>query len=232
MTAKKILLWGAGSKARILHQMILDADGAGVPALLFDPLRSAPAFETNVAFTSDVRQLAELLPTLSHFAVCVGGTHGEARVRIAETLETLGLSPIPLISKHAIIDEPSDIGSGLQAMPGATVHKFVTVGCNCILNTNSTIDHECDIGAGVHVMGGASIAGRVTIERFATIGTNATVLPDVRIGEGAYVGAGAVITRDVEPRAIMVGVPGRYLKEQSSAWDQETLAELVRLAAR
>jgi galactoside O-acetyltransferase len=46
----------------------------------------------------------------------------------------------------------------------------------------------------------------------ADIGTNATVLPGITIGEGAIVGAGAVVTDDVEPYAIVAGVPARFVR--------------------
>jgi tetrahydrodipicolinate N-succinyltransferase len=39
------------------------------------------------------------------------------------------------------------------------------------------------------------------------IGHGATITPGVTIGNGAAVGAGAVVTRDVEPYAIVAGVP-------------------------
>jgi acetyltransferase-like isoleucine patch superfamily enzyme len=41
------------------------------------------------------------------------------------------------------------------------------------------------------------------------IGANATVNMGVTIGDHAVVGAGAVVTSDVEPYAIVVGVPAR-----------------------
>lgn len=51
------------------------------------------------------------------------------------------------------------------------------------------------------------------------IGTRAILLPEVKVGDGAIVGAGAVVTHNVPPYAIVVGVPAkvigfRYSKEQ------------------
>lgn len=53
---------------------------------------------------------------------------------------------------------------------------------------------------------------QVVIGHDAWIGHGAIVLPGIRIGHGAVVAAGAVVTRDVEPYAIVAGVPARFLK--------------------
>lgn len=52
----------------------------------------------------------------------------------------------------------------------------------------------------------------VVIEDDVWIGANVVVLPGKRIGRGAIVGANAVVTHDVEPFAIVGGVPARLLK--------------------
>ena len=44
------------------------------------------------------------------------------------------------------------------------------------------------------------------------IGANVTILPGVSIGEGAIIAAGAVVTKDVEPRTVVGGIPARILK--------------------
>jgi len=48
---------------------------------------------------------------------------------------------------------------------------------------------------------------RTLVRRGASIGANATIVCGVTLGAYAFVGAGAVVTRDVEPYALVVGVP-------------------------
>ena len=49
------------------------------------------------------------------------------------------------------------------------------------------------------------------VEKGATIGANATVVCGHKIGAYAFIGAGAVVTKDVAPYAMMVGVPARRI---------------------
>ena len=57
--------------------------------------------------------------------------------------------------------------------------------------------------------------GDVIIGNHAWIGYRALILPGVTIGDGAVIGAGAVVTKDVEPYAIMVGNPSRKVGERN-----------------
>ncbi|NLF13595.1 MAG: acyltransferase [Anaerolineaceae bacterium] len=52
----------------------------------------------------------------------------------------------------------------------------------------------------------------VRLKGHSGIGTGSILLPGVTVGEGAYVGAGAVVTRDVPPYTVVVGVPARVIK--------------------
>jgi phosphonate metabolism protein (transferase hexapeptide repeat family) len=55
-------------------------------------------------------------------------------------------------------------------------------------------------------------ASPVTVGHDVWIGHNATVMPGVSIDNGAAIGAGAVVTKDVPPYMVVVGVPGRVLR--------------------
>jgi len=49
------------------------------------------------------------------------------------------------------------------------------------------------------------------VKRGATLGANCTIVCGVTIGEYAFVGAGAVVTKDVPPYALMMGVPAKQV---------------------
>ena len=53
---------------------------------------------------------------------------------------------------------------------------------------------------------------RVTVGHDVWIGHGAIIMPGISIGHGAVVAAGAVVTKDVEPFAIVAGVPARRIK--------------------
>jgi len=222
----QVLLWGGRSTARIAQAMLQES-GLGEVILIFDETLPKPAFRTPARFLRTAAALRRELPRVSHFVVCIGAEHGYARYETGRALELLGLRPLGLVHPRSFVDPSARLGPACQVMPGALVHKFARIGGHTILNTGCVVDHECVLGKGVHVMGSAAVAGRVRIGDFATVGTNATILPDLRIGRGALVGAGAVVTENVPPFAVVVGVPARWRRTQQPQFHGGALAELA-----
>ncbi|WP_144405675.1 gamma carbonic anhydrase family protein [Aliterella atlantica] len=66
------------------------------------------------------------------------------------------------------------------------------------------------------------------VERGCLIGIGAILLDGVRVGTGSIVGAGAVVSKDVPPYSLVVGVPAKRLREVS----KEEAAELIVHAQR
>lgn len=58
------------------------------------------------------------------------------------------------------------------------------------------------------------IEEKVVIEDYAFIGPRSILLPGVVIGRGAVVAAGAVVTKNVEPLAIVAGVPAKPIGQR------------------
>jgi len=143
--------------------------------------------------------------------------------------------------KSKIID--SDIHSSVQIVEPVNIYgvkigqdsfvgPFVEIQRDVIIGRNTRISSHTFVCSGVNIGDEVFIAHGVmftndlfksdhykTWELFTTevgnnvrIGSNATILP-VRIGEGAIIGAGAVVTKDVEPYAVVVGNPAKAIKK-------------------
>ena len=57
---------------------------------------------------------------------------------------------------------------------------------------------------------------KVIIGNDVWIGHNGIIMPGVHIGNGAVIGSGAVVTHDVDPYSVVVGVPARPIKKRFS----------------
>jgi len=106
----------------------------------------------------------------------------------------------------------------------ATGVKFIMNGANHAMGGISTYPFNF-IGASVHHFIGNK--GDTIVENDVWIGYNATLLPGIKVGSGAIIGAGAVVTKDVEPYAIVAGNPARVIRMRFCA---EKVQELLEMA--
>jgi acetyltransferase-like isoleucine patch superfamily enzyme len=106
------------------------------------------------------------------------------------------------------------------------IGDFTSIGDHCILDGRGglTIGNSVNFSTGVWIWTmqhkvndpdfGCECAP-VAIEDYAWISCRAVLLPGVRIGKGAVVAAGAVVTKSVEPYAIMAGIPAGKIGDRS-----------------
>lgn len=125
---------------------------------------------------------------------------------------------------HVLIREHTTIGDYVTVGTGVTIDGHVQIGSYVKLETGVYIPTDTTIGNYVFFGPGAVltndryplrlredyVAVGPTVEDNVTIGARAVVLPGVRVGEGSIVAAGAVVTHDVPPWTLVVGVPGRF----------------------
>ena len=72
-------------------------------------------------------------------------------------------------------------------------------------------------------MTGVQTCALPIFERGCLIGIKAVVLDGVTVGAGSIVGAGALVTKDVPPRSLAIGVPAKVVRQVSD----EQAAELI-----
>jgi acetyltransferase-like isoleucine patch superfamily enzyme len=79
---------------------------------------------------------------------------------------------------------------------------------------------------GAYADGVPSTDGDVTIGPDVWVGTGVTILSGVTVGAGAVIATGAVVTRDVEPYAVVAGIPARMVRHRFTPVQVEALLRI------
>ena len=122
-----------------------------------------------------------------------------------------------------------------KVIVGKKTYGEINVSDCSLLNTKLKIGSYCSIAPGVwFLLGGehnvntistypfkvmcfgerreAGSKGDIVVKDDVWIGTNAIICSGVTIGQGAIVAAGSVVTKDVEPYAVVGGNPAKFIK--------------------
>ncbi len=116
-----------------------------------------------------------------------------------------------LIGSNVIIEDKCKIGNNVSIQSGVYIPTYCEIGDNVFLGPNAVLTNDKYIG--YQDPRKRELEG-VVIEEKASIGANSTILPGVRIGRNVVVGSGAVVTHDVEPDLVVVGVPARVIEKR------------------
>jgi len=121
------------------------------------------------------------------------------------------------------------MGPFSHCRPGAHLAHGVRMGNfaevkNSYLGAESDMHHfsylgDATVGEHVNIAAGSITSNfdgkqkhRTTIGTGAFIGCDTTLVAPVTVGEHAYTGAGAVVTKDVPPYTLVVGVPAHFVR--------------------
>jgi acetyltransferase-like isoleucine patch superfamily enzyme len=117
-----------------------------------------------------------------------------------------------VIGRYVTVNYQTEIGNHVKVMDHTWLAGNMQIGSDIFISGGVLTANDNDLGlAGYHE---GDIKGP-KIGDGARIGVGAILLPDVEIGEGALIAAGAVVTRSVAPRQLVMGVPGRIIRDVS-----------------
>jgi len=136
------------------------------------------------------------------------------------------------IGANSVIWHFSTIGEFVE------IGQNCVIGSNCFVGMGSKIGNESRLQTGVFLPNRSVLEDRVFLgpsvvctddryprvgncdyiseppyfEHDCSVGAGVVILPGVRIGHHALIGAGAVLTRNVEPYAVVIGNPSRIIR--------------------
>jgi UDP-2-acetamido-3-amino-2,3-dideoxy-glucuronate N-acetyltransferase len=118
----------------------------------------------------------------------------------------------------AVIGERCNLGQNVVVMNGVRIGNNVKIQNNVSIYEGVELEDDVFCGPSMvftNVLNPRSHVSRkheyrkTLVRRGSSIGANATILCGITLGEYSFVGAGAVVTNDVPPYALVVGVPAR-----------------------
>ncbi|MEI7845953.1 MAG: bifunctional UDP-N-acetylglucosamine diphosphorylase/glucosamine-1-phosphate N-acetyltransferase GlmU [Chloroflexota bacterium] len=134
------------------------------------------------------------------------------------------------VTERAVLEDNVDIGPFARLRKGAHLSKGVHMGNfgevkDSILGPGVKMGHfsyigNATIGEGTNIGAGTITCNFDGENKFPTvigedvfIGSDTMLVAPVTIGAGARTGAGAIVTRDVAPDTLVVGVPARVIRK-------------------
>jgi UDP-3-O-[3-hydroxymyristoyl] glucosamine N-acyltransferase len=125
------------------------------------------------------------------------------------------------VRERAVLGERTVIGRGSAVDNDVTIGARVRVQTDVYLTAYSELEDDVFVGPGVCTTNDSTMARHpddypvlgARLRRACRVGGGVVLCPDVEVGEEAFVAAGAVVTKDVPPRGVAMGVPARVVRE-------------------
>jgi len=146
--------------------------------------------------------------------------------------------PTAIIDQGAQIGVGSQIWHWVHVCPGAKIGQACSLGQNVYVGNDVVIGNQVKVQNNVSIYDAVTLEDdvfcgpsivftnvinprshvsrrhdyrRTLVRKGASIGANATIVCGHTIGEYAFIAAGAVVTHDVPPYGVVMGVPARLI---------------------
>jgi sugar O-acyltransferase (sialic acid O-acetyltransferase NeuD family) len=203
MGITEIFIYGASGHGKVVYDTAI-RNGIKVLGFIDDDLNK------KVFLGLPVKRLHEILEKKF---IALGIGNNKDRENIFKLLKRNNFNIVTIIDPNSIISESSKILAGTVVFAGAIINNSSIINEGCIINSGAIIEHDCIIGKFSHISPNAALAGGVKIGNLTHIGIGASIREGISIGSNVIIGAGAVVVKDVPDNVVVVGNPGKIIRE-------------------
>ena len=118
---------------------------------------------------------------------------------------------------RVVIEDNVQIGATCAIDRGATGDTFI--GAGTVIDNLVQIAHNVRLGRNCVICAQVGIAGSTVVEDGVMMGGQAGVVDHIRVGAGARIAAMSGVLRNVEPKAVVGGIPAIPIK----SWHRQTI---------
>lgn len=201
-----VVVVGAGGLAREIASWIEDQwpDGENrVKGFLTpDPGRAIGTFEAVMLGDDEYEPQPDDV-----FVIGVGDV--DLRRTLSERWADRGVPFLNLVHPTAIVSPSAQLGRGVVVCPYSTITSDARIGDFSLINIYASVAHDAVVGPHCILAPYATLNGGAVLEEDVFLATRATVAPARRVGATSRVAANSAVLKDVPPRSLVVGVPGR-----------------------
>jgi carbonic anhydrase/acetyltransferase-like protein (isoleucine patch superfamily) len=143
-------------------------------------------------------------------------------IKSPEYWSVVDLSAAAFVASNAVVIGCVKVEAGASIWYGAVVRgdvELIEIGEKTNIQDGAIIHGDPGLPTileGYVTVGHRAVIHSAYIEKGCLIGIGAIILDGVRVGTGSIIGAGCVVTKDVPPHSLMVGLPAKRLREVSS----------------
>ncbi len=158
-----------------------------------------------------VAELSVIFKKDNRVVLGLGGP--KARAKVAKKLVAAGGKLHTVVAASARIGQfQVSIGAGVNMMEFVLVSSSVAIGEGSLINAYAAIHHDVTVGAYSEISPRATLLGGASVGDFCSVGSGAIILPNIKVGNNVVIGAGSVVRHNVADNSVVVGVPGRVIK--------------------
>ncbi|MDO8527435.1 MAG: acyltransferase [Deltaproteobacteria bacterium] len=118
--------------------------------------------------------------------------------------------------KGSVLEIGNNVSLNSNAMIIANEGGKIYIGNDVLLGPNVVLraaNHSFE-SKNIPIRSQGHKGGTIVLEDDVWLGAGVVVLPNVRIGKGSVVGAGSVVTKDIPPFSVAMGVPAHVVRSR------------------
>ena len=140
--------------------------------------------------------------------------NNKLRVKFLSYAQELGYQTPNFIHPSVEIGPNVTIGDeGIYILPKTIIMPWCQIDNYVMMSTGSIVSHHSHLEEGCFLSFGVNFGASIVAHQYAYCGISSTIMTGVHeLGEDCLIGAGAVVIRDVEPKAVVAGVPAKVIK--------------------